>query len=117
MPGGFPRSNRVTVKLRRANNGTVPLRQALSATLLAPLLLALPGCAGGGRAPNVIVFGSYFPAWIVCGLVGVVCAFGFRAAMTRAGIDEAIPARLLVYISVALICALTIWLFMFGRGA
>jgi len=91
-----------------------PVRFAGFSLLLTPVM---SGCTIRGRAPSFVVFGSYFPAWIVCALAGLALAIAIRAVFLRVGIDEFLPVRLLVYISLGVLCALLIWLVVFtGAG-
>lgn len=67
-------------------------------TLGATLLLT--GCAPRS-APYFTVFDSYFPAWILCAVIGIVGASLARVLLVRWGIDEELPLRGLVYLSLA----------------
>ncbi|MGE4368780.1 MAG: YtcA family lipoprotein [Burkholderiaceae bacterium] len=57
---------------------------------------ALAGCAGP-RAPSFLMFGSYFPAWLVGFAVGIPFTLLLRAVLVRCGLDQVMPLRLLVY--------------------
>ena len=61
-------------------------------------------------APSIVVFGSYFPAWIVCAIVGVVGAVIARFILARLGVDEFLPLRLVVYLCLAIVFGLGVWL-------
>jgi hypothetical protein len=76
--------------------------------------ISLGGCAREPVAPSISVFGSFFPAWIVCSLLGVVGAAVARIALARAGLEEFLPARLLVYLAFAILIALAIWRLWYG---
>lgn len=83
--------------------------------LLPPLLLfGLGGCARES-APSLPLMGSYFPAWLVCGLLGVVASVVARIVFIRLGIDELLPLRLLVYVCLALAVAFALSLTFFAR--
>lgn len=86
-------------------------RLAVLPVSLTPFLAA---CTLRGHAPSFVVFGSYFPAWIVCGIFGVIAAIVVRALFIRAGIDEGLQPRLLVYLSLCVLCSLLIWLTAFA---
>lgn len=90
------------------------LRQHL--TLAAPFgtLLAMGGCASPG-APSLILFGAYFPGWILCSVAGIVAAIVTRIAMVMSGLSNALPLQLFVCIAVGLLVAIAAWLFWFGQ--
>jgi hypothetical protein len=90
------------------------LRQHL--TLAAPFgaLLTLDGCGSPG-APSLILFGAYFPAWILCAVAGVVAGVLARVAMVASGLSHALPLQLFVCIAVGLLVAVAGWLFWFGQ--
>jgi MFS superfamily sulfate permease-like transporter len=60
----------------------------------------LAGCSPRS-APYVTVFDSYFPAWILCAVIGMVGASLVRVLLVRWGIDEVLPWRVLVYLCLA----------------
>jgi len=66
--------------------------------------------AADPAAPSIVVFGSYFPAWIVCAVVGVLCATVARFLLARLGVDEFLPFRLVVYLCLAIVFGLGLWL-------
>jgi hypothetical protein len=77
---------------------------ALLATLAPAGLLG--GCAA---APSITVAGAYFPAWLVCALIGVLGAIVARMVLTGAGLGQALPLQLLVCLSVGVACAAVAW--------
>jgi YtcA family len=83
--------------------------------LAVPLaLLALASCAKGPLAPSISVFGSYFPGWIICAVLGIVTTVVVRLALIRTGIDDYLPVPLLVYVSLALSSGIGYWFAAFG---
>ncbi|MFV9474446.1 YtcA family lipoprotein [Advenella sp. RU8] len=62
--------------------------------------------AGCTNAPSVYAFGSYFPSWLLCAAIGIIGAVLVRVLFIFLQLDDALPFRLLVYISVALIIAI-----------
>jgi hypothetical protein len=72
-----------------------------------PLLAAisLAGCGVRG-APWFSLYGAYFPAWMLCGLIGVVGAVLARVLCVAIGLDAILRARLLTYGSLGVILAL-----------
>jgi hypothetical protein len=90
------------------------LRQHL--ILLGPfgVLMTMDGCASPG-APSLILFGAYFPGWILCALAGIVAAIVARTAMVMSGLSDALPLQLFVCVAVGLLVAISAWLFWFGQ--
>jgi YtcA family len=81
---------------------------------LAPALFALSGCALRG-APAFALFGSYFPAWMVCGLIGIIGAIAARVIFVLSGLAQVLPLQLFVCAGVGVCCALLAWLLWFGQ--
>lgn len=69
------------------------------------------GCAA---APSIPVAGAYFPAWLVCSLIGVLGAIVARMVFAAAGLAHVLPLQLLVSLSVGLVCASVAWAFWIG---
>jgi hypothetical protein len=87
-------------------------RAARAGLLAAAGLLA--GCVPAG-APSLPFFGAYFPSWLACALIGILGAVALRFAFIRAGIDDAMPARLPVYVSIAAAIGFLVSIIGFGR--
>ena len=65
--------------------------------------------------PQINLIGSFFPSWMLCGVIGVIAAFlGYRL-FVRTGLDPHIGPRILVYPSLALLVTLVLWTILF-RG-
>ena len=80
---------------------------------VAAFSLLLAGC--GPANPSINLLGSYFPSWMLCGLIGVIAAALLHAALSVGGIDEFIPAKLLAYSSIAGSLAFATWLAVFAH--
>lgn len=76
--------------------------------------LPLAGCIPAG-APAIPMFGAYFPAWLLCAVIGVLGAVLVRLVFIRAGIDDALPVRLPVYVCIAAGIGFAVALLGFGR--
>jgi len=61
------------------------------------------------------LFGSYFPAWMVCAVAGILAAIIIRQILALARIQEYVVAPLLTYTGFAVSAALLLWLFWFGH--
>jgi hypothetical protein len=82
------------------------------------LSIALSSCALGGcsshGAPTLILFGAFFPAWMFCGLIGIVGAIGARSTFVATGLSDILPFQLFVCASIGVCCALFAWSLGFG---
>jgi hypothetical protein len=63
------------------------------------------------RAPSFDILGSFFPAWLVCLVLGLVLAAGMRWALLRVGIVLDLP--ILTYPSLTALFTLSLWLIFF----
>ena len=99
--------------MRLSNNGGFR-RRVSDPALIVLLAGAATGCAPVPAAPTFVVFGSFFPAWIVCALAGLVAALVMRVVFVRIGLDEHLPVRLLVYVGLTLLWAIGLWFAFFG---
>ncbi|HET7065457.1 MAG TPA: YtcA family lipoprotein [Rudaea sp.] len=71
----------------------------------------LAGCAG---SPTQNIFGSFFPSWMLCVFGGLIFAIVMHRAFAAAGIDKAIPAPFLVYLSLVVAFTFAAWLLWLG---
>lgn len=76
--------------------------------------LALGGCDGAG-APSFVLFGAYFPAWMLCAFLGIAVAVAARVAMVATGLAQALPFQLFLCTALGLVAAIAAWLVGFGR--
>ncbi len=80
---------------------------------LAPLL-AVCALAGCRRVPTFNILGSFFPAWLVCMVAGVVLAAVANQILTRFKLDKEIVWPIVVYPCLALFFACVLWLIFFS---
>ena len=80
---------------------------------LAALICLLP-LAGCGRAPSFNILGSFFPAWLICMVVGIVLAAIVNWALTTLKLEKLIAWGILVYPCLAAFFAFTLWLLFFS---
>jgi Na+/phosphate symporter len=73
--------------------------------------MSLAGCAG---SPDFNLFGSFFPSWMLCALAGLVFAAVMHRVLAATGIGQALPAPLLVYLSLAVAFTFATWLIWLG---
>jgi hypothetical protein len=88
-------------------------RRPISVSVLAlPLLLC--SCSQAG-APSFDAFGAFFPAWLVCAVLGIFGAFGARIFFVARNLTDVLPFQLPLCTSLGAILALLVWLIWFGR--
>lgn len=78
---------------------------------LAALLLS--GCGTNAHAPTVDILGSYFPAWIVCIVLGLVLTLITRQIFIGLKLDTHLYPIALVYFCLMIAFTLAIWLLIF----
>ena len=80
-----------------------------------PLTLAaatlLTGC---GHAPSFNILGSFFPAWLICMILGIAFASVVSWALTALRRENLISWGILVYPCLAASFACILWLFFFS---
>jgi hypothetical protein len=90
-----------------------PKKDRLAIGILLLTASSLVGCGLRG-APWFSLFGAYFPAWMLCALIGVLGAVLARVVFIAIGLDAIARARLLTYGSLGLVLALGTWQCGFG---
>ncbi len=81
--------------------------------LLVALSLALVLC-GCSRSPSISVLGSFFPAWIICCLVGIALAIVTYVVFLRVQLHPAVPIPVITYPCLALVYTLCTWLIFYS---
>ena len=81
------------------------------------VLVVVPSCMFTGcsftAAPSFELFGAYFPAWMSCGLIGIVGAASTRMVLTTPAVNDVVPFQLAVCTSVGVIVGLLSWMVLF----
>jgi hypothetical protein len=67
----------------------------------------------GSCDPIINVEGSFFPAWMLCIIVGIALAALIRPLFVRLGIETYLGPLPLIYASLALLLTLLTWLVLF----
>ena len=80
----------------------------------AVIFVALQFAVACSRAPTFNLLGSFFPSWILCGLLGIVLAVVARLILLRTGIEKHVSPLVLVYPCLTLLFTFTIWLLFFS---
>ena len=65
--------------------------------------------------PYIKVIGSFFPSWMLCGLIGIAAALLGRWLFVRTGLDPYVGPPKIIYPSLAILVTLVLWVFLF-RG-
>ena len=63
--------------------------------------------------PSLDVFGSFFPIWMFCLIVGIVLTLAIRPLLVWTRLDPELRPRVVVYPSMVALFACTIWLIWF----
>jgi uncharacterized membrane protein YeaQ/YmgE (transglycosylase-associated protein family) len=74
------------------------------------LLLFLAGCS---RNPSLEISGSFFPAWMLSIIIGLIGAFVGKRIFVRMGVDAYLKPHLLVYGALFLGLTLLTWLLLY----
>ncbi|MTJ83630.1 MAG: hypothetical protein F8N37_21800 [Telmatospirillum sp.] len=74
--------------------------------------LSLAAC---NHVPSQNLLGSFFPSWMLCVLIGIPTALLVRLVLVKAGVDDAVPAKLPVYSALAIAVTFGLWLVLFGN--
>ena len=77
----------------------------------AALFLLATGCS---RAPTFNVLGSFFPSWILCGVIGIVLTVGVRVFLVRLDFEKELSPLIVVYPCMAAFFTFTLWLLFFS---
>ena len=73
------------------------------------LALFLVGAGQLGCDPVLDVDGAFFPAWVLCMILGIGLTFAFYPLFVRLGIEAYVGPPVLIYPSLALFLTLLIW--------
>jgi hypothetical protein len=82
------------------------------ASLLVAASCMATGCSPAG-APSFALFGAFFPAWMVCALIGIIGAVAARLVLSTPLLGELIPFQLAVCTAVGTIVGLLAWAALF----
>jgi len=72
-----------------------------------------PILAVGGCDPIINIYGSFFPAWVVCLVAGVLLTVLLRFLFAAIGVEQYLGPLVLIYPSLALLATLVTWLILF----
>jgi YtcA family len=78
-----------------------------------PIGLTLVGCSANGYSPTVDILGSYFPAWIICIVLGLALTLITRQILVGFKVNTHLRPAPLVYICMLVFFTLVLWLAFF----
>jgi hypothetical protein len=64
--------------------------------------------------PSLNILGSFFPSWILCGVIGILLAVGVRMLFVRADFEKELSPLIVVYPSLAAFFTFATWLLFFS---
>jgi hypothetical protein len=105
MQKGRNVSGKLNSPIRRRTIGIGAATTSSAATLLV---------AGCSRAPSFNLLGSFFPAWIVCGVLGILLAVAVRLFFVRIKLEPQLKPLIVVYPCLAAFFTFTLWLLFFS---
>jgi len=70
--------------------------------------------SGCGLAPSVNILGSFFPAWLISIVSGVVLTIVLRQLLIASRLDAALRPAVLVHLSLVCLLTFATWLIVFG---
>ncbi len=73
-------------------------------------VLRLTGCQ---RAPSIDVLGSFFPAWLLCLILGILLTAGSRFLLLAVHLEEALSPPIVMYACLTAMFTLGLWLLFF----
>lgn len=85
--------------------------RAVASSAAPGLLLLATGCS---RAPTFNLLGSFFPAWILCGVIGIVLTVLVRMFLVRIDLEKDMSPLIVVYPCMAAFFTFTLWLLFFS---
>jgi YtcA family len=97
-------------KVTRFNSASLQRIIGVTVTLPAAALMF----AGCSRVPTFNILGSFFPAWILCGVIGILLAVAVRLFFVRIKLEQQLKPLILVYPSLAAFFTFTLWLLFFS---
>jgi hypothetical protein len=65
------------------------------------------------HSPSIDVFGSYFPVWMLCLVIGILLTMGCRALFIRLKVEGEIGYLAVTYPCLTVLFTCLLWLFWF----
>jgi hypothetical protein len=102
------------MRVSRVSNMAARLLIGAAVRLVFLMPIGLGGCSAAG-APSFDLFGAFFPAWLLCGIIGIAGAAVARVVFVSTGLANTLPYQLAVCTAIGVITALLFWLVGFGH--
>ncbi len=67
------------------------------------------------HCPTLSIFGTFFPSWMLCTLLGIVAAIVAYKLLAALRVGADLSPALLFYPSIALSVAFVFWLALYGQ--
>jgi hypothetical protein len=100
-------------RVTRESNSSI-LRRTIGMAMAAASSAAMLLIAGCSRAPSFNLLGSFFPAWILCGVIGILLALAVRFFFVRIKLEPQLKPLIVVYPCLAAFFTFTLWLLFFS---
>lgn len=103
-------------KVRRVTNtlNSTGARRVINRSVAVVSTAVTLTAAGCSRAPSFNLLGSFFPAWILCGVIGILLTVAARLFFVRIKLEEQLKPLILVYPCLAAFFTFTLWLLFFS---
>jgi hypothetical protein len=75
--------------------------------------LMLTGCHADAHSPTLDVLGSYFPAWVVCIVIGLALTLITRFILIGFKLNSHLQPIVLVYLCLTIFYTMGVWLLFF----
>jgi hypothetical protein len=85
----------------------------LRVSLFLVSMVPLAGCHLENHAPTVDVFGSYFPAWMECIVLGIILTLIVRQLLIGFKLNDHLRPAALIYLCLTIFFTLGVWLVFF----
>jgi len=87
------------------------MRRMISIGVSFAALLLTVGCS---RAPTFNILGSFFPSWILCGVIGILLTVAMRWFFVSIKFEQELSPLILVYPCLTAFFTFTLWLLFFS---
>jgi len=88
----------------------LPMKRPSGLCALA-LLVFVIGCS---RAPSLNLLGSYFPSWMLCGVIGIFLTVAAKLFFLKIGFEQHLSPLILVYPCLTAFFMFSLWLLFFS---
>lgn len=90
-------------------------KSVLRSLVRAAVAFAASQCiVGCSRAPSFNILGSFFPSWILCGLIGILLTVAARLLLVRLNLEQQLSPLILVYPCLTAFFTFSLWLVFFS---